>query len=190
MTTGRLTGLLRREIMHTDVPSRRKTVPQTWLELAHLVLTLAGIVVLGLLARVLFELWLTLRQIRADWMPRIRDLLATTDETMASVEGVTRVAREQVEGWNPLVTDARHAAEGVRDQASLAMDHLERSARHVDESVIRPLSREWAIWRHGLAVLGKHLAQPERKARGGEAERSIETPGARPTPDRPDPVES
>ena len=132
-------------------------MPDTWLEVAHLILILAGIGVLGLLARILFEVWLVLRQVRSDWMPRIRDLLATTDETMTSVEGVTRVAREQVEGWSPLVTDARHAAEGVRDQATIAVHQLERTARQLEVSVVHPLSRELSVWRHGLAVLTRHL---------------------------------
>jgi hypothetical protein len=150
-------------------------VPETWLDLAHLVLTLAGIGVLALLGRVLFELWLTLRQVRAEWMPRIRELLATTDETMASVEGMTRVAREQVEEWSPLVTDARHVAEGMRDQATHVVQQVESSARHLEASLVRPLSREWRIWGHGLSVFGQHMLRTARTGRtppppGGEGD--------------------
>ncbi len=143
--------------MQVSPSPAEENVSDTWMEVAQLFLTVAGIGVLGLLARILFEVWLVLRQIRSEWMPRIRDLLATTDETMASVEGVTRVAREQVEGWSPLFTDARHAAEGVRDQATLATHQFERTARQIEATVVSPLSREFAVWRHGLSALGRYL---------------------------------
>jgi translation initiation factor 2B subunit (eIF-2B alpha/beta/delta family) len=108
-------------------------------------------------------------------MPRIRELLATTDETMASVEGMTRVAREQVEEWSPLVTDARHVAEGMRDQATHVVQQVESSARHLEASLVRPLSREWRIWGHGLSVFGQHMLRTARTGRtppppGGEGD--------------------
>ena len=131
---------------------------QTWLQIALVSLTVTGVLAVAMLTRVLFETWLLLRQMRSEWMPRIRDLLATTDETMGSVEGVTRMAREQAEGWSPLVTEARHTVEDVRDQVAEAAHRVEQTARAVESRLFRPLSRELTIWGHGLVFLGKQLA--------------------------------